>query len=951
MIKIPFSNYNSKTVSLFLKDKTSVAYGISISDFLAFTDEDGVSNKESILSEYDKIERDLVESESISDKDLLIKFGTVLSIPEDKIQKGNLDAIRGVDVVSYDSPAFFEKRLVELYTDENYKKDIAAQKQTKRGSVVYNPDATVYIWSKTLYENDGQDPENSRSGFIDVTAAVNNLQTVSQGFGGSFSFSLAPMEAELIDGRWQKKRSSSYSQNNIGTSLNVSTPMVSKGNQGYKKSNFLFEEILQKNDLVFIRFEKLQNERDREDTRGNQAPIDKFDIPNKIYDMIGLVHTVVASHQSNSEMLSYNITVQGNDLSNVFMSDGVYFSPIEFAQNRFYFGQSAGSNNSDIKRFAGKLFYYSMDMFNDIEYLMKLVINTLSVIKIADNDIFSAFESKREDSYKDSERGLLEKTDVNGIYKIIDLVIDSNVLNRKVVDGSISTDQGAIVNFFRKICQEPFVQCFCDTYKDKYHVVVRKPPFDKSSMFSIINKDIIYNIDRENFNLTDSLALEEGRFSMIRNVESEDVLSDSLMYENEKTYAWYNLRYQILNFSNDSLSTAVIPSVYYKEYGDIYGAKVCSEVSNYVPHKDYTNIQNDLELNNIYDQAYKDLQFIIFTNCYLPFTRRGVITIQGGDRTIKKGTFIRYKPTNEIFYVDSVSHSLTKNKEEASVDRKTVLRVSRGMVEDYIKGVKVEGIDEIVSYFNLIKFELKEPEGKSEKVEEEFDTEIPKSFKIYFPNDAATIVDGYEDGNTATNAPMVSEGFTNTEGTIWENRVDYGLNKVLYSPLYLLNLFDSIKDNSDIKISLNGFASVDGYRANNKKLSEARAKNVQRFIEENYLFDDEFKNERFVKIEGRGEKIVADCGKVFRQNIPDETGRPTEVKKGDVDSKCKKQARFVEVEFIKIQGETVVTRNDEIKTLKKKNQFNSNQVFRIKETYVIKDVFNFFLKRRQDDRK
>lgn len=79
--------------------------------------------------------------------------------------------------------------------------------------------------------------------------------------------------------------------------------------------------------------------------------------------------------------------------------------------------------------------------------------------------------------------------------------------------------------------------------------------------------------------------------------------------------------------------------------------------------------------------------YLVESNIYLPFTRKGSITLPYGDRRIKKGTFVRFKPTGEIFYVDSVTNNLSCGN--TSVDRTTTINVSRGMVEKYIKGVEI----------------------------------------------------------------------------------------------------------------------------------------------------------------------------------------------------------------------------------------------------------------------
>ena len=71
---------------------------------------------------------------------------------------------------------------------------------------------------------------------------------------------------------------------------------------------------------------------------------------------------------------------------------------------------------------------------------------------------------------------------------------------------------------------------------------------------------------------------------------------------------------------------------------------------------------------------------------YKPFTRKGTITIRG-DRRIKRGMWIWYKKTNEIFYVDSVANS-AQIQGNGDVDRFTTLNVSRGMIKDFIDSSK-----------------------------------------------------------------------------------------------------------------------------------------------------------------------------------------------------------------------------------------------------------------------
>ena len=97
--------------------------------------------------------------------------------------------------------------------------------------------------------------------------------------------------------------------------------------------------------------------------------------------------------------------------------------------------------------------------------------------------------------------------------------------------------------------------------------------------------------------------------------------------------------------------------------------------------------------------------YLIESNAYLPFTRRGTIVLNKGDRRIKKGSYIEYERTGEVFYVEAVINSASISGNQ--VNRSTVLQVSRGMIKRFVdKSSTVlvyEG--EEINYFNLVNLE------------------------------------------------------------------------------------------------------------------------------------------------------------------------------------------------------------------------------------------------------
>lgn len=267
-----------------------------------------------------------------------------------------------------------------------------------------------------------------------------------------------------------------------------------------------------------------------------------------------------------------------------------------------------------------------------------------------------------------------------GIWGITKLLIDSSVSSKQVVDSSIASQQGSLLNFFRKVCQSPMVEFFGDTYGDQYYYIVRKPPFDK-----------------EGFKNMMELAMLE--------INSNDLLSTSLDWNNQGIYSWYQYLPKAQLQVGDFNLSALVPAVFFPEYASIWGSKPLCVESNYFTWVSSGKYNNDKKENKANDDntiaaAFEDLRYIIECNAYAPFCRRGTITIKG-DRRFKKGTLVKHT-SGEVFHIDEVenSWSITNN----SISRTTTLTVSRGLYPEFIEGALVDGSDFRYSYFNIIDF-------------------------------------------------------------------------------------------------------------------------------------------------------------------------------------------------------------------------------------------------------
>lgn len=310
-----------------------------------------------------------------------------------------------------------------------------------------------------------------------------------------------------------------------------------------------------------------------------------------------------------------------------------------------------------------------------------------------------------EFAYKDNATEPLEatqplNTQVNtelmpGIWQIIKLLIDSEVDFRQVVDVSLTNSTGSLLNWFNKVCQKPFVEFMGDTWGDQYYFIVRKPPFDYDSVLQSY-QDALYS--------NNSYLV----------IHPNQVISSTLTWSVDSAYSWYMLQARV-NFMNNSDDVGMLPAVFFPEMAAMFGSRVCNVQSNYVNlvSDGITSANNsNAEVsekcrNNVIRAHYRcilDLKYLIESTIYAPFTRQGSITIYG-DRRIKRGSWIYFVPTMEVYYVESVSN--TFQSYNTSVSRTTTLQLSHGMkVRNIEKSYKDGERDDRLpySYFDIVDF-------------------------------------------------------------------------------------------------------------------------------------------------------------------------------------------------------------------------------------------------------
>lgn len=268
-----------------------------------------------------------------------------------------------------------------------------------------------------------------------------------------------------------------------------------------------------------------------------------------------------------------------------------------------------------------------------------------------------------------------------GIWQIVKLIIDSSVQNKQVSDSTIGMQQGSLLNFINKICQEPFVEFFTDTYGNQFYMMIRKPPFDKKGWVD---------------------ALEKKMY-----IDDNKIISLQLKHNNQDIYSWYQYvpTRDLLGIKDQSL---FLPAVFFPEFAKIFGSKPYMIESNYYnwtfSGKNSEDKDNQNNGNNILYNALKDFIFVIQSTIYLPFTREGTITIIG-DRRYKRGMLVGL-PTGETFHIDSVNQSCTFT--ENGTMRTTTLNISRGMFDELMPEYTENGYFDIVDFgdFSIIEKDI-----------------------------------------------------------------------------------------------------------------------------------------------------------------------------------------------------------------------------------------------------
>lgn len=686
-----YQDSRANTISLFLSLPNCVVSNTSMSksQFLNYKGNDK-SNLDRIWDKYTEVERmqnsreysDLLVALALTDVeaeaeifalekqiqefkptydpniDYLIHPGTLLVIPKNLANIETLSATgKDLFMVQQNLKTFLDEEFQKIVNDPTFVPTNKVKIKNAASSINYqNITFSCWIYIRALDK------------IVNISPFVKSIDTVVGDGGGTFSIAIN----DIFDLDSVQKYSDtlySYVQKTQGDVFEVS----------------FFKKIIQQNDIVFIRFERLDIETDREINGAWSPYIEESELPNKIYDMIGLVDVCSETYSAGTAVSMINFS--GRDLTKLIVEDGSYFIPFAMVNGGKEFFLNYNPEDSVFKRLfaSGEFMSLFTALHRTIRDSVGFIFNQLTNVGILPKgrNLFSAYGDRQSKAYAISKANdqYLDSIEVNGIWKIIKVVVDNQLDDRRLNNGELSSPEGSINDLIRKVCQEPFVEFWGDTLGDKFVFMARQPPFTKEQILDYWDNNLVIDI-------------------------SADQVSDVNLNWEEAYFTWYQLQPLDGLFGSDQfIAGTAMPIVYFEEYANLFGMhkKVISDA--YISYGVLSGEQQKTNIDLFRQSLANDLKFVIESNSVLPFTRKGTITISGGDRRIKKGTWVWFKPTDELCYVRSVTNSCSVSGDVLS--RVTQIAVERCMKIDYLFGnssKKIDGKD--INYFDIINIDV-----------------------------------------------------------------------------------------------------------------------------------------------------------------------------------------------------------------------------------------------------
>ena len=397
---------------------------ISQSDFLEYNPDGTLKNKERIFNSYSNQQKysfAISSSNQMSETNCKIVSPVLLFLPVDHIEEKIKKESNFVNHKDYN--AFLSDEMLNIVENPEFR--------TSEFLKTF-PRIHVWLWCKALSKSD----ERIEGGLIDITPFVNNLTTHVGDTGGNFSISLDEMICEwnYSLNHWDVKSNSlrgsdtsnivskglvfNPSQQSAFISVNDKAPAKIGQSNGVinRRNSFFLNTVVSSNDIVFISFDRLSfNE---ETTKANfdgpyRVNLNKQDIPNNVFDMIGLVDVCDKSYQAGS--VDVSISISGRDLMKLLIDDGTfwfynsYSNPNDggvfnnISDSKTGDGVNARTEEGTVpdERVTNRMFAtawieaFAIPDPKKIIDVLEIMIATLSNIRVCDDDLFSSYGDRR----------------------------------------------------------------------------------------------------------------------------------------------------------------------------------------------------------------------------------------------------------------------------------------------------------------------------------------------------------------------------------------------------------------------------------------------------------------------------------------------------------------------------------------------------------------------------
>lgn len=437
-IRIYFKNVEHDTVQKLLDDNN--IYNITVKAFLDIKDPfSELKNRDYLFNSYTERQKKKLALKSSSDisETTPIYPPCILYCPENNII---------IETIKYDTKLVINKDFNSFLSDKIKNLIDEDEINTNEFTKSY-PKCSIWIWCKSMIDTGSNINERQISGtLINISDFLTNVSTNVSETGGNFSISVESIPPTYlsntsntndknlhvvdfkhnlnsitnIDGKFTEYVTRQQIDKNAGFNINAKSlknrknksTKITSGNhnnqrENTKRTNNLINLAVNKNDIVFIKFETLKEGISNKDFVGAK-PCKEY-LPGNYFDMIGLVDTV----STNTDSQSVNISIQGRDLMKLLLDDSSYFFTQSYSNkdneegvfmNAINNGDNLattdkfleGTGNAYNRFFAtGLIMPFWNPTIRNIETIVDVIVKSLSNIQICPDNLFEPYLEKR----------------------------------------------------------------------------------------------------------------------------------------------------------------------------------------------------------------------------------------------------------------------------------------------------------------------------------------------------------------------------------------------------------------------------------------------------------------------------------------------------------------------------------------------------------------------------